>query len=287
MSSTCPIKAVEFAINGHKISGISNANNDKPVLLCLHGWLDNAASFQPLIPYLSNYHVIAIDWPGHGLSSHRSGDAHYHFLDWVYDLISLFRSQQWQSIDIVGHSMGGMVASAFAAAFPEHVKTLTLVDSIGFLTADAPTSASQLRKGLLSRLTQQAKMSKYHPNFESAVDARVVVSDLSRENAALIVQRGIAQIAEGFMWRSDSRLRAISPYRFTMAQAQALISAITAPVQLLYGDKGMDMVTAGIKCFGPLFNSLTVHKLVGGHHVHMEQAEYAARLINLFIKSPQ
>jgi pimeloyl-ACP methyl ester carboxylesterase len=285
MSLTCTFKAVEFAVNGHNISAISNVNHDKPVLLCLHGWLDNAASFQPLIPYLSNYHVIAIDWPGHGLSSHRSVDAHYHFLDWVYDLISLFRSQQWQSIDVVGHSMGGMVATAFASAFPEHVKTLTLIDSIGFLSADAPATASQLRKGLLSRLTQQTKAKKFHANFASAVDARVVVSDLSHENAALIVQRGIEQTAEGFMWRSDSRLRAISPYRYTMAQAQALISAITAPVQLLYGDKGMDMVIAGVKNFGSLFNSLTVHKLVGGHHVHMEQAEHVSNLINQFIKS--
>jgi len=275
---------VEFDVNGRKISGISNGNEQGALLLCLHGWLDNAASFQPLMPYLSHYHVIAIDWPGHGLSDHRSEDAHYHFLDWVYDLIALFRSQQWQAIDLLGHSMGGMVATAFAAAFPEHVKSLTLIDAIGLLTSAETTTTTQLRKGLLSRLSRGTKAKKYHTSLESAVEARVLVSDLSQENAALIVNRGIEETAAGFSWRSDSRLRTISTYRFTMAQAQQLVADINIPVQLLYGSKGMDMVTKGLKHFSPLFKNLQKHKLIGGHHVHMEQPEQAAMLLNTFIQ---
>jgi pimeloyl-ACP methyl ester carboxylesterase len=235
------------------------------------------------MPYLSNYHVIAIDWPGHGLSDHRGADAHYHFLDWVYDMISLFRSQQWQAIDILGHSMGGMVASAFSAAFPEHVKSLTLIDCIGVLTSDEATTTKQLRKGLLSRLTRDNKAKKYHTNLNSAVAARVLVSDLSTDNARLIVKRGIEQTEAGFIWRADIRLRSTSPYRFTLTQAEQLVADISTPVQLLYGSKGMEMVTKGLKCFGPLFKNLQVHELSGGHHVHMEQAEQAAKLINAFI----
>lgn len=276
-------KTVTFDVNGLKISGISYGDEQGPLLLCLHGWLDNAASFQPLMPYLSNYHVIAIDWPGHGLSDHRGTDAHYHFLDWVYDLFSLFRSQQWQAIDIIGHSMGGMVASAFAAAFPEHVKSLTLIDCIGVLTSDEATTTKQLRKGLLSRLTRDNKAKKYHASLNSAIAARVLVSDLNTDNARLIVKRGIEQTKAGFIWRADIRLRSTSPYRFTLAQAEQLVADINTPVQLLYGSKGMDMVTKGLKCFGPLFENLQVHELSGGHHVHMEQAEQAAKLINTFI----
>lgn len=284
MLDTRTMKTIEFYVNGQHISALSNGNSQQPILLCLHGWLDNAASFQPLTPYLSAYHVIAIDWPGHGLSSHRSVDAHYHFLDWVYDLISLFRSQQWQKIDIVAHSMGAMVASAFSAAFPEYVKSLTLIDAIGMLTSDAKSTTEQMRKGFLSRLNRHVKPKNKHANFESAVAARVSVSDLKAEHAALIVERGLEQTDDGFIWRSDSRLRATSPYRFTMAQAKQLVTDITVPVQLVYGDKGMDMVTSGIECFAPLFKTLQVHKLLGGHHVHMEQAEQTAKLINQFIE---
>lgn len=276
-------KTVEFEIKRHKVRGISNGNETAPLLLCLHGWLDNSASFMPLIPHLSDFHVIAIDWPGHGLSDHRSEDAHYHFLDWVDDLINLFRVQQWQSVDIVGHSMGGMVASAFAAAFPEHVKSLTLIDTLGFLTSKAETSTEQLRKGLLSRIAIAGKTKKYHESLDSAIAARVAVSDLSQENATLIVKRAIKHTEQGYIWRSDSRLRAVSPYRFTQAQAEQIISDITTPVQLLYGDKGLDMVTEGIENFGPLFKTLKKEKLSGGHHVHMEQVEQTAKLVSQFI----
>ncbi|SEK84199.1 Pimeloyl-ACP methyl ester carboxylesterase [Colwellia chukchiensis] len=284
MLLTASNNAVEFTVNGRKISGISYGNAQQPLLLCLHGWLDNAASFLPLMPYLDDYYVIAIDWPGHGLSSHRSADAHYHFVDWVYDLVSLFQAQGWQAIDIVGHSMGAMVASAFAAAFPEYVKSLTLIDAIGFITTKPEATTKQLRKGLLSRLPRANKVLKYHASLDSAIKARVSVSDLDYDNARLIVQRGIEQNENGFSWRSDKRLRMTSAYRLTMAQAKQLLASITMPVQLLYGSQGMATLEQGIAIFAPQLNDLTLHKLEGGHHVHMEQAEQTAKLIKNFVQ---
>lgn len=288
------LKEIEFHIcskapdssttNGSKkIAALTNGNIKAPILLCLHGWLDNAASFEPLIPYLADFHVIAIDWTGHGLSSHRSDDAHYHFIDWVYDLVALFESQQWKNINIVGHSMGGIISTAFSAAFPEYVKSLTLIDVLGFLTLSEEKTTEQLRKGMLSRLSLNDKKIKHHPNIKSAVTARTAVSDLTLEHATLIVNRGIKSTSEGYQWRSDHRLRAISPMRLSLAQAKQIITDITVPVQLLYGNKGMNMVSSGLKVFGELFKSLKTYELDGGHHVHMEQPEKLAKLIRDFI----
>ena len=47
-------------------------------ILALHGWLDNALSFASLAPLLTDYHMIALDLSGQGLSDHRSPDATYH-----------------------------------------------------------------------------------------------------------------------------------------------------------------------------------------------------------------
>lgn len=283
MAADKRIAEIEYNIGSKKIAALTNGNDGAPILLCLHGWLDNAASFQPLFSYLEQFHVIAIDWPGHGFSSHRSEDAHYHFLDWIYDLVQLFQKQQWSDIDIVAHSMGGMVASAFSAAFPEYVKSLTLIDSIGLLALDSKETSQQLRKGMLSRLSQGDKR-RYHPNIASAVTARTLVSDLTAENAQLIVNRGIEHTDKGYQWRSDSRLRAASPYRLSTTQVEQIVTDIKAPTQLIYGNKGMEMVSLGLKAYSVLFNSLEVHKLNGGHHVHMEQAEETANLIVNFIK---
>ena len=300
------------SIHGIAYSAKKNISNNKEhIVLCLHGWLDNAASFLPLLPYMTagdltnNKRIIAIDWNGHGLSSHRGDDAHYHFMDWVYDLLQLLEHNNWHSIDIVAHSMGGMVASAFAAAFPEKVKSLTLLDSIGFITTEADETTNQLRKGLLSRLKGSAlssqntnvtnkqtadpfnasarKTKNLHPSIESAIKARVNVSDMHYQQARLIVERGLIKEGEGFTWRADSRLRNISPYRLTLKQAEQLMNDIQCPVQLIYGSKGLDMVSKGILHFGPMIESFTSHEIIGGHHAHMEKAQEVASLINTFL----
>jgi pimeloyl-ACP methyl ester carboxylesterase len=283
------IENVSFNLGELTLTGLAYGDKSDELVLCLHGWLDNAASFLPMMPYLKGKRVIAIDWTGHGLSSHRSADAHYHFIDYVYDLLLLLEGNQWQNIDIVAHSMGGMISSAFSAAFPEKVKSLTLLDSIGFISSEAEESTEHLRKGMLSRLKNNAqilspaKKKKFHPSIDSAISARVQVSDLKFEQAKLLVERGIIESEHGFIWRSDSRLRNTSPYRLTLAQAKQFIQDIKTPVQLIYGDQGLSFVQSGLKEFAPLFNDFTSHKLIGGHHFHMEAPEETSRQILEFI----
>ena len=291
------IKEVNYMLETLSLQGLvcGSEEGEDNIVLCLHGWLDNAASFLPLMPYfqkmLPDKRVIAVDWPGHGNSSHKSLDAHYHFIDWVYDLLQLFELNQWQQVDIVAHSMGGMVASAFAAAFPEKIKSLTLIDSIGFISTEAEQTTKQLRDGMLSRFNNStikeqrvgAKKKNFHPSIDSAIKARVNVSDLKYEQAKLLVERGITKEAQGYRWRSDARLRTTSPYRLTLKQAQQFIRDIKCPVQLIYGSEGLDMVSSGIKVFGALFNTFSNFELVGGHHVHMEKPEQTVELIKGFL----
>jgi len=292
------IEEIRYSLNARNINGFACGNNKAEPVLCLHGWLDNAASFTPLMTVLpaellSNKRFIAIEWPGHGQSSHRSADAHYHFFDYVYDLLELFELNDWgsskseteQGIDIVAHSMGAMVACAFAAAFPEKVRSLTLIDSLGFIYSDAKESTSQLRKGMLSRLkTSQvtAKNTARSFSIDTAIKARLAVSDLTDENASLLVSRSLIKVKDNYCWRSDARLRNISPYRITQSQAQQLMSDIQCPVQVLYGDKGMAMVQQGIDNFAHLINDLSMIKVSGGHHVHMEQPTILAKSLPRF-----
>ncbi len=277
------MEEVCFELSDLTIHGLMKGAEHKDIVLCLHGWLDNAASFVPMSPYLENKQIIAIDWPGHGFSSHRSIDAHYHFIDWVYDLLQLFDANEWHNVEIIGHSMGGMIATAFAAAYPERVRSLTLIDSIGFVSTDAEDTTEQLRKGLESRLKGQTKKKHLHSSFESAVNARVNVSDLSYEHAEHIVKRGLVKVGAKYSWRSDSRLRLTSPYRLTLEQAKQLIKDVNCPVNLIYGDKGLDLVHSGIKSFSPLFKHFELHKIAGGHHLHMENPEKVAEIIAQFL----
>ena len=274
-----------FSLGDKSLAGAIKGDKHLPILMCLHGWLDNAASFIPMMPFFERSHqVIVIEWPGHGQSDHRSPDAHYHFIDWVFDLLALFENQQWLDVDIVAHSMGGMVASAFAAAFPEKVRSLTLIDSVGFVTAEETGTTAQLKKGLESRLKSRLAQNERYFELAAATNARVAVSDLSTEHAELIVERSVNSSAKGCQWRSDPRLRNISPYRLSLPQAQQLIKDIQCPVQLIHGNKGMKMVQEGIKHYAELFTEFDEVAFEGGHHVHMEQPEKTVKQVHAFIK---
>jgi len=277
------LKECSFEISTLRLSALTNKTEIVQPILCLHGWLDNAASFVPLFPCFTKQPMLALDWAGHGKSTHRSADAHYHFVDNIYDLFLLFELNKWHKLDIVAHSMGGMIASAFTAAFPEKVNSLTLIDTIGFITEPPDQTTKILRDGILSRYQTQSKNKSFHKNLESAVTARMNVSDLNQESATLLVERGIEQHQQGLLWRSDSRLRVKSLYRFSTEQAKQLLRDIDVPVQLIYGDKGMAMVKQGIAAFKDEFRHIELYELAGGHHVHMEQPHEVAKIIKQFI----
>ena len=86
--------SLQYIVAPQTLAALSNQPQSGQPVLCLHGWLDNAASFVPLATHLTEWPLLALEFPGHGHSSHRSGDAHYYFFDWVQDLVALCRQQQ-------------------------------------------------------------------------------------------------------------------------------------------------------------------------------------------------
>lgn len=292
-----PINPHSYQLDHLCLTALTCGDKSKKPLLCLHGYLDNAASFLPLMQVpdiLEEYYIIALEWPGHGYSDHRPTGAHYHFFDYVSDLLALFTQHNWSAIDIVGHSMGAMVASAFAAAFPEKVKSLTLLDAFGFISAPEVNTTKQLRNGLLSR--SKPPQARRAFTEKAAIKARMLASDLTICDASMLIKRAIIATTDKYdgtscdkvysklyHWRSDSRLRTLSPYRLSSKQAQQLFSDIKCPMQLIYGDKGMNMVSEGLSLFAVNEHNLTITKLNSGHHVHMEKAAECAGLLEQFL----
>ena len=105
--------------NGLNIRGLSWGNADQPKILALHGWLDNAATYANLGAMLGDYyHVVAMDFAGHGLSGHRPDGVRYHLLDNIDDVILFADALGWDSFYLMGHSMGAGVSTYTSACFP-------------------------------------------------------------------------------------------------------------------------------------------------------------------------
>lgn len=116
-----------------KLNGVSTAvleGGSGPPLILLHGPGTYGAAFLRIIPDLvSAYRVIAPDLPGHGLTEwFRAPSGVEQTLAWLDDLIECSTATP---PDIVGHTLGGAIAARFAAARPERLRRLVLVDTFG------------------------------------------------------------------------------------------------------------------------------------------------------------
>ena len=97
-----------------------------PPLLLLHGVLRQWSDFVPILPALAcRWHVHALDFRGHGRSSPVAG--RYRVADYVEDALAAVKTFQ-RPVVIYGHSLGGMVAAATAAAAPSPVRAVILED---------------------------------------------------------------------------------------------------------------------------------------------------------------
>lgn len=101
----------------------------RPVL-ALHGWLDSSATFDRLSPLLPSCDVVALDLLGHGLSDALPPGAVHHLVDRVVNVVEVLEALGWARAAIVGHSLGAIIASHLAGAFPALVSRLVLVEGI-------------------------------------------------------------------------------------------------------------------------------------------------------------
>jgi pimeloyl-ACP methyl ester carboxylesterase len=274
---------LEFPLANITLSAIGYGDDTKPMILALHGWLDNALSFQPISDYLSDYYILALDIVGHGLSSHRSHGAHYHLIDFAFDLHELVESQGWQSFILMGHSMGGIISTIYTSCFPEHVNKLISIESFGPMTKDTQSSPTQLRDSILSRLKAQQSEPKHPISIERTVEARAKIGDIKLESARLLITRNIREENEQLFFNTDRRLRTFSSLRMTESQAESFVRNIKCPMLVITGTQGYESMRTTLYKRLDWVERLTVVKCEGHHHLHMDNPQPVAEKIVEFL----
>lgn len=97
----------------------------RPHLLLLHGMSTSGDSFRELMHQLAGeYHLIAPDIPGFGYSASTDPYTIPHLVEWLASFLDELRLSE---VHLLGHSFGGLVATAFTLAYPHHVNRLILL----------------------------------------------------------------------------------------------------------------------------------------------------------------
>jgi pimeloyl-ACP methyl ester carboxylesterase len=250
-----------------------------PPVLALHGWMDNAASFERLAPHLDGLRLVALDLPGHGLSDHGPPGRVQHFVDWAPVVLETADALGWSSFSILGHSMGAGIATLIPAIAPERVDRLVLLEGFGPMTKPAEEAPLQLADAIRSETELKENSSRLFPSIEAAVAARKAGSDLDGASAEILVKRGTEAVEGAIRFIHDPRLKTRSRLRLTENQLLAFMEKIHCPVLLIYAQGGFRYPEGVLSRRLEAVKDLHVAEVEGGHHVHLSHPERVAPLI--------
>lgn len=278
------VRDIELQAGPLRLAARARGAPDAPPVLALHGWLDNAGTFERLAPCLTGLRIVALDLPGHGHSDHRPPGCRYHFTDYVDDVLAAADALGWERFSLLGHSLGGAVAAVVAAVRPQRIERLALIEAIGPLSLEPAAAVRQLDHAL-TRAEQASRPARVYPGIDQAIEARQAAGDLSMEAARHLVDRGSIAADDGIRWRSDPRLRLPSPFRFSEEQVLAFLGAIEAPTLLVAADDGLLPELHGNatrRCAA--VSNLRVEQLPGRHHLHLEDPAPVAGVVGPFLR---
>jgi pimeloyl-ACP methyl ester carboxylesterase len=267
-----------------ELAALAWRQSGAPRVLCLHGWLDNAASFLPLAARLGGCDLVALDLPGHGHSDHRHPSARYHFVDYLFDVDAFLDALGWDTCHLVGHSLGAAIATVFAAAAPERVRSLILLDGVGPMAGDASKSAERLRRSL-ARSRQKPSARRRYGSLDEMAEARCKATDLSAAAARLICERSSRAEDGALVWRSDPALNWVSPVLLTEDQVLDLLRHVEAPALTFQATVASGWFSPDrIEARKAALAHGVHHMVEGHHHFHMDEPEAIAETIRAFIR---
>lgn len=271
--------------------------NVRPIL-ALHGWQDNAGTFDRLIPLLPRHiGYLALDLPGHGFSSRIPDGLFYSSAHVIHVMHLVQEHYKWKQMSLMAHSMGSIMSYLYASLFPEKCDLLIGLDA---LKPHHHTSNEKILNRLrklgddffLADLRNRRQLEPPSYTFDEIIERWVkgTYSSITKETAPYLMKRAI-QVSQSdpqkYFFTRDSRLKvfnfAMIPHEFNLELARQItaphlfIKARHSPYyeKVQYFDDVMEILIQKEN-----FDYLLVD---GTHHVHLTEPEKVSARISEFI----
>ncbi|AWV97450.1 alpha/beta fold hydrolase [Arcticibacterium luteifluviistationis] len=125
------LETKSIVVNGYTVHYYENEASDKPALVLLHGMGDDKSSFLQTAKFLSeDYHLILPDLAGHGENERKQG-LDYSINGQATFLKSFLEKMGVMHFNLIGNSMGGHTAAAYAVKYPNDINKLILLNAAG------------------------------------------------------------------------------------------------------------------------------------------------------------
>ncbi|XP_070646629.1 serine hydrolase-like protein 2 isoform X3 [Bos indicus] len=262
------ISELKLAVPWGHIAAKAWGSHQATPVLCLHGWLDNANSFDRLIPLLP-------------------------------------KALKWNRFSLLGHSFGGAVGGMFSCIFPEMVDKLILLESLPFVldTNEMDNLLTYKRRAIEHVLQVEASRKP-----EQVVSPEEMLQRLLKKNSHAgeecgkhLLQRGTTQVATGVWLNRDRRItwaehcldfvsRELFMHYIKNLQARVLLVKATEGYYALRREDDADketvmFVVSSLKSV--LKERFQYFEVPGNHYIHMNQPQQVARVISSFLQNKE
>ena len=186
-----------LTVNGPRVHYLDWGEAGAPPVVCVHGYTSSAEAFNaPARHFQDRFHFVAPDVRGHGESAWSTA-GEYQYRDQVSDLAAFVDQLGLTRFTLIGTSMGGIIAMAYAGAHPDRLQGLVIND----IGPDVEGGSQRITQTVGSRPEEFATL-------EDALDYRRQVSPIvasrSEEDQLELALGVLRQRPDGrWVWKMD------------------------------------------------------------------------------------
>lgn len=279
-----PMQETLLNIRGLRICLCTWGPEEGPIVLCLHGILEQGAAWSEVAIRLAQkgYRVIAPDLRGHGRSDRVDKSSSYNLIDFLGDIDAIVENLAGKAFILVGHSLGSVLGAIFATIRPQRIKNIVLVETI-LPTASEEEDPTTTLTNQLNYIAAPPEHPVF-PDVEAAAERlRQATPAISKSLAMLLAERITEPCQGGVRWRWEPLLRTragISLNGIGRSRYLNLLKKITVPITLVYGDKSNLNRAEDLNKQQEAMPNATKVVVSGGHNLPLEAPSALAKIIS-------
>jgi epoxide hydrolase 4 len=274
-------------VNGVRLHYVEQGQG--PLILFLHGFPEFWYCWKDLLPEFGrDYRVVALDMRGYNLSSRPDSVDAYRIPVLVEDVRALAEKLGAKKFVLVGHDWGGVIAWAFAAAHPEMLEKLVIINAphpAVFARELANNPAQQKASAYFNLFTSAAAEATLSQNDYAALQQSVLgtwANDSDREQYLEFWRSGLTG---GLNYYRAARLKSpVGGERADTSGLQAVPSTIEVPTLVIWGEKDVALLLGNLDGLDEYVKSLQIKRVPeAGHWIVHEQPAKLIDAIRRFV----
>lgn len=261
-----------------------------PTVFLLHGAQDVSASWQFTVDEMKqDWHFIAPDWRGYGLTSWGGGQSYYQ-QDLVGDLHKLLAHYSPdEPAALMTHSLGGNVSAVYAGLRPHRVRKLLNIE--GYNVPAIPIDQLPRRYlAWIDNLDKEDAPQRSYPDYQAFANRmRKNNPRLTPERALFLAQHWCKEAPDGgVVLRADPAYGRGSPISYRLDEHSQYWKRIMAPTLWVEGGQSDWLLnllkTPEYEIRKAAYQHLTIERIESaGHNVHHEEPERLADICERFL----